>query len=136
MNMTERRDATHKTFSRWKDHSAGWDGNSCAHAWHTHLVNMGHEMPEMPVFDSPTSAIRALKERGWNNLSEMLDHFLTRIPPSAMLLGDVALVDGQDNLESILIFMAPRKFMGLDVNEDKFVLYDTDVGQMKGAWRV
>src|SRR3546814_1528003 len=64
---------------------------------------MGQKPPTLPRIRSALAAKKALKERGWASVSDMLDSILVRIPPAMMQLGDVATVEGDQGLDALFV---------------------------------
>lgn len=137
MELERRRVATEKTLARYRGKVFDWrTGITCVHLARAHLRNMGHKPPTLPRFRSPLGAKKALKERGWVSVEAMLDSMLPRIVPAQMLLGDLAIVPGQDGMDSILVSAGPLKLMGWHPETGDFVLYDDGISAVTGAWRV
>lgn len=137
MELERRRLATQATLDRYRGKVFDWStGITCVHLARYHLKNMGHKPPTMPRFRSALGAKKVLKERGWASVSDMLDTMLVRIAPAQMLLGDLAIVPGQEGLDAILISAGPLKLMGWHPETGEFVLYDNGLSEVTGAWRV
>lgn len=135
--MIRRRDASEKTMARYRKKTFDWKtGVHCVGLAHFHLRNMGHKVPTVPRIRSALSAKRAMTERGWASVTEMLDSLLPRIFPAQMLLGDLCVVPGEDGFDSILICAGPQKVMGWSAIDGTFVVYDGGIGDITGAWRV
>lgn len=136
--MDRRRVATQKTLERYRGKTFDWSrGVTCVHLARFHLKNMGHKPPTLPRFRSALGAKKALKERGWTSVENMLDSLLPRLPaPAFMRLGDLAIVEGQDGLDCILVSAGPLKLMGWHPETGAFVVYDGGIDQVTGAWRV
>lgn len=134
MELERRRIATQKTLDAWRGRTFDWaTGSTCAHLAHDHLTNLGHDLPPMPAFTTSTGAIRALKERGWSTVEEMLDSLLEPIAPARMLVGDIGIIPGQDGLESIVISTG---FKMMAWHQDgRFVLSCDGIEALQGAWR-
>jgi hypothetical protein len=136
MKLTERAKRTKKTLSKFEGRGFKWDGGAtCIHLFRTHLKNMGHKVPVVPRFYSALSAKRAMTEAGFDDLEQMADSFLERIPPASMLLGDVALMEGDEIFDAIVIAVgAGGKVIGW--HEDATALAPLVPLQFKAAWRV
>lgn len=135
--LERRRIATEKTLGRYRRKVFDWrTGITCVHLARFQLKNMGHKPPTLPRIRSALGAKRALKERGWGSVEAMLDALLPRIAPAQMLLGDLAVVPGQDGLDCILVSAGPLKLMGWHPESGAFVLYDDALAEVTGAWRV
>lgn len=137
MELERRRVATEKTLKRYRGKVFDWaKGITCVHLARHHLRNMGHKPETLPRFRSALAAKRALRERGWSSVEAMLDSMMPRIAPAQMLLGDMAIVPGQDGLDCILVSAGPLKLMGWHPETGQFVLYDDGISEVTGAWRV
>lgn len=148
-----RRSATQATRDRFYGAAFDWAaGMHCVKLAAVHLRNMGHRPPALPKVTSPEAAHRALAARGWDSVAAMLDSLLERIPPAMMLPGDLAVVDGDEGFESVLVYLGPRKLMGwlprgleavFEVAEDGtplrttegVVIFAAGLGEVKAAWR-
>lgn len=134
--LVRRRDATQQTLDRFRGLDFDWSSMTCVHLAHAHLSEMGHDLPKIPDFDSALGAARAMKERGWESVSDMLDEFLPRIAPASMLLGDLALIKGAGGLDAIFICAGPLKVFGWRDDAPDLVVLDVSFGELEGAWRV
>lgn len=112
--LAKRAAATQKTFDKFRGVPFSWEGASCAHLLRSHLRNMGHRPPKMPKFQSAVGAARALKGMGADNLSGLcLVLGLIEIPPAKAIVGDVAVLPGEDGpFDAIVICAGNGKFMG------------------------
>ena len=134
--MLRRQAATEATLKRYRHEKRDWKREiSCVHMAHFHLRQMGHEPPEMPEIRSPLAARKALKKRGWKDVSAMLDEVLPlkRIAPMQMLLGDLVVVRGNQGFDAILLH-AGNEAMGW--HEDSNRMVPMIVHEYVGAWRV
>lgn len=137
IELERRRIATEKTLGRYRHKVFDWSaGITCVHLARFHLKNMGHKPPTLPRFRSALGAKKALKERGWASVAEMLDSMMPRIAPAQMMLGDLAIVPGDSGLESILVCAGPFKLLGWHPEDGTFVVYDGGNAEVEGAWRV
>jgi hypothetical protein len=142
MKLIERKKRTEKTLAKFRGRGFKWDGGAtCIHLFRTHLKNMGHKVPVVPRFTSALSAKRAMDVAGFKDLEALADSFLQRIPPSMMLLGDVALMesdlffDDQKLFDAFVISAGPGgKVMGW--HSDAPALANMEAFQIKAAWRV
>lgn len=139
MNPDDRRIATQLTLDAWRGRPFDWDSTrdgTCVHLLAAHLTNMGHDVPEIPPFDTMREAIRALHDHGWENLTEMMDDLLPRRPsPAFMRLGDVALAPGDGPLDAIFICAGPLKVFGWREGFDELVVQDVGLDRLIGAWQ-
>lgn len=130
-----RRIATKTTLATMRGNVASFEGESCLHFAHAHLIALGHDLPEIPAFNSARGAAKAMKTRGWASVEDMLDQYLDRIEPAQMLLGDIATTEGEGGLASILICAGPHKLMGWLPERQGFALFDGGLDEVTGAWR-
>ena len=136
-NLLHRKAATQRTLNTHRGQVFDWsEGVTCVHLLRDHLIEMGHDVPEIPPFDTALGAARALQERGWASVSDMLDEFLERIPPARMMLGDVAVAQGAGGLDAIFICAGPLKVFGWRDDAPDLVLLDVSLDELEGAWRV
>lgn len=132
-----RKEATQATLDKFKGQPFDWsEGRHCVRLAHFHLRQMGQKPPTLPRIRSALAAKRALKERGWASVSDMLDSILVRIPPAMMLTGDIVTVPGADGLDAIFICAGPRKFIGWREDVEECVILDVEMHQIAMAWRV
>lgn len=138
IEMERRRDATQQTLDAWRGQSFDWNSahsGTCAHLLHAHLVNMGHEPPTVPDFDTPLGAVRALKNMGHESLIDLLDDLLPRRPSVGfMRLGDVALAPGDGPLDAVFICAGPLKVFGWHESRNDVVVMDVALDKLLGAW--
>ena len=134
--LLRRQKATEATLAKYRQRELDWrDRSSCVHMARYHLRQMGHRPPPMPDIRSALGAKRALKKKGWADVPEMLDAVLpgARIPPLAMLLGDLAVVRGEGGLDAILLHAGNE---ALGWHEDGSGMVPMIVREYVGAWRV
>lgn len=134
--LIKRRNATQATLDAYRGVGFDWSCSSCVHLLHTHLSNAGYVLPEMPDINGPTSALRALRENGWETVSDLLDAFCEPIPPAMMKMGDVALFESAAGLDAIFICAGPHKMFGWREDHNDLVTVDVTLDMLKGAWRV
>lgn len=111
---------------------------SCVHLARSHLVKMGHRPPPLPRIRSLIGARRALKERGWADVIEMLDAQpgLVRIAPAEMLPGDLAVLASDDAIGAIFLCAGPHKLIGWREDAPAMIVLDLSFDQISAAWRV
>src|SRR3546814_3018233 len=96
---------------------------------------MGRKPPTLPRIRSALAAKKALKERGWASVSDMLDSILVRIAPALMQLGDVATVEGDQGLDALFVCAGPNRLFGWREDEEGAVVLEVTFDQVKGSWR-
>lgn len=132
--LLRRKEATEKTLEKYRDKPFSWkDGFTCIHMLRFHLRQMGHKPPTLPRIKSALAAKRALTDRGWKDVGEMLDTLLPRITPAQMVLGDVALFESEDGFGAITISLG-GKVMGWHPDYEGMTALEPI--QIAGAWRV
>lgn len=132
--LVHRQAATEKTIKRYDGKAFDWGaGITCVHLARFHLRNMGHRPPTLPRFRSALMARRAMQERGWGSVAEMLDSMLPRIAPAQMILGDMAILPG-DGMDAILICVGPRRLFGWHEDSEVPVMQEPDISKVVGAW--
>lgn len=136
IDLLTRQAATQRTLNRFRGVDFDWSSMTCVHLAHAHLTEMGHVLPDIPAFDSALNAARAMRDRGWASVADMLDAHLTRITPASMLLGDITLIEGAGGLDAIFICAGPLKVFGWREDAPDLVLLDVSFGELQGAWRV
>ena len=134
--LIRRKIATQRTLDRFRGVEFDWSAVTCVHLAHAHLSEMGYDLPEIPQFDTALGAARALQANGWSSVSDMLDSHLMRIAPAQMVLGDLALGQGDGVLDGIFVCAGPLKVFGWREDTPDLVLLDVGLGELKGAWRV
>lgn len=136
-DLVRRADATRATMVRYRTRAFAWDKRAtCIHMARFHLRQMGHRPPTIPDIRSPLSARRALLATGHDSLAELLDSLLPRITPAAMLVGDLALFEGDPEsggLDSIGV-CAGDKLLGWHA-DDPSGIKPLIVSSFIGAWR-
>ncbi|MBB3034062.1 DUF6950 family protein [Alteriqipengyuania lutimaris] len=135
-DLLRRQHATEATLAKYRERPLDWASRTtCVHMARFHLRQMGHRPPPMPDIRSALGARRALKKRRWDDVAAMLDAVLpgARIAPLAMLLGDLAVVRGDQGLDAILLH-AGNEALGWHENGSRIV--PMIVHEYVGAWRV
>lgn len=138
-DMLRRKAATEATMAKYRNRIWSWEhAVSCVHMLRSHMRRMGHRPEPLPRVRSHVAALRALKAKGWSSVADLLDAQpgLQRIPPAAMLLGDVAVVKSEDGLGAIFICTGPHKLIGWHDGAEGMVVVDIPLDQIDGAWRV
>ena len=111
---------------------------TCVHMARFHLRAMGHKPEPLPSrVRSPIGARRALLERKWASVADMLDAQpgLARIAPAMMILGDIAVAPSEDGVGSILICAGPQKLIGWHDLVEGMAVLDIPFDQLVGLWR-
>lgn len=135
-DLLRRQAATAATLSRYRHKAFDWrSGVTCVHLARFHLKQMGHKVPTVPRFRSEFAGLRAMKTRGWENVSDMLDSMLDRISPAAMMLGDLVVLESSDGIGSIMVSADSSKLLGWREDADQMIVLDVAPHELGGAWR-
>lgn len=140
MNLAERAAATKATYNRFLGKPFSWRGGTCIHVLRFHLRQMGHRPPVIPQFRSAIGAATALKSQGVDDLPGLCRKLgLVEITPAAMIIGDVAILPGDDGridgIMGALVICAGNKFMGWHGAGEGFEPIDDLAPHVKAAFR-
>jgi hypothetical protein len=136
MNLFQRAQATRPVIAQF-DRPFDWKRRTtCVHMLRAQLVAMGHTPPPVPLFTSPQGAWRALRKRGHDSLSGLVDSLLPqrRIPPACMIVGDVAIAPGV--LGAVLIETGNGLIGWSDWDLSRLHEIKIDRSDLIGAWRL
>lgn len=139
--MERRRLATEKTLARFRNKPFDWTKSAtCIHLARFHAINMGHKPPTIPRFRSALGARKALRGTGHQSLESLLDGLFERIAPAFMMLGDLALVPGDNGetaMGALLIHSGGPKMLGWhDADADCLRGIGGLEPHIFGAWRL
>lgn len=108
-----------------------------------HLRNLGHKPEPLPRVRSLAGARRALSDRGWTTVIDVLDAQpgLCRVPAAALLIGDIAAVRSEEGLGSLIVCAGHGRFFGwhdtgADVGVPGMAVIAVPLDQIDAAWRV
>lgn len=138
-DLLRRQKAVQETMEKYRSRPFDWRSKAtCLHMARFHLRRMGRKPPPMPQVGSLLAAKKALKERDWLNVADMLDGIgLERIAPAMMLLGDLVAIESEDGIGSIFVAAGPNKIIGWCVEQEGLAVVDLAAPEnLKGAWRV
>ncbi|GAA4220286.1 hypothetical protein GCM10022253_24090 [Sphingomonas endophytica] len=125
--------------ARFRRRPFSWTGRrTCLHLARAQMVAFGHKPPKMPDLRSMLAAKRALTATGHAGIMELLDSLLPRIAPAGMLIGDLALMQGDDAFDAVVI-AAGGKVLGYHADDlaRGLVPIAPVVSQpFKAAWRI
>ena len=132
--LVRRQEAVQATMEKYKHRHFDWKTKAtCLHMCRFHLRRMGRKLPPLPQVGSLLAAKREMANRGWQNVGDMLDGIgLERIAPAEMLIGDLAMLEGEDGLGAIVISTG-GKVIGWHEEDAGMVVMDAL--QIAGAWR-
>ena len=136
-NLAMRATATNTTVAAFQK-PFDWDGASCIHLAHSHAINMGHMPPPLPVFRSRQGALRGLLKTGHRTLEGLMDSLFERIAPAKMLVGDLAMLPGEDRrLKAIVVFDGHLSVAGWhEACPEKLVWIKHMQADLIAAWRL
>jgi hypothetical protein len=134
IDLNARADATRRTAAKYRAKPFSWANRAtCIHLARTQLRNLGHMPPPIPDFRSALGARRALLRAGFSSVSDLLDSLLPRISPARMLVGDLAVIEGDEGFDGIVV-SAGGKMLGWN-EADASGLRILVVREYLGAWR-
>lgn len=139
MNLAERVAATETVIARYRNKPFDWGTTgTCIHLARMQMIAMGHKAPSVPAFRSAIGAGKALKKAGFDTLADLLDTLLPRIPPAAMLVGDLAIMPGGSGFDAVVIGAGGKVIGYHDDYLDRGVVNVIPEGPAPfiGAWRL
>lgn len=149
--MLRRQAATQATEVRYRGHLLDIKArNDCMHMALSHAKAMGVKVPRVPPLRGWKSSLRVMAQMGFTTMADVMDHCgFERIPPAAMLMGDIAWRGVPDDAEEfsadparmggLLVCVGPHKLMGWFANPEtqgKMVVMDMSFDQLDAAWRL
>lgn len=138
--LVRRQLAIAKTMKRFGGKAFRLGANDCAKLAAFHLKAMGHRnLPTTGNYDSEFGAAKQVKKLGFDNLEQLFDELLERIPPAAMLPGDLAMPPSDPDapaskLGTVMVMASGRKFLGWHPDFEQLALME--LLQIDAAWRV
>ncbi|MAM40647.1 MAG: hypothetical protein CL949_19580 [Erythrobacter sp.] len=131
IDLEARRVATEATLAKYRGRRLDYARADCVRMIRFHLLQLGHKPPPMPRYRSIVGARRAYLQAG--GLVTVLDGLLPRIPHARMVLGDVAVLDGDSEMDAAVICVG-HKVIGW--HQDSEQLENLVPLEIKAAWRV
>ena len=116
--MVKRQRALEATMHRFAGQNFKIGKADCIQLVRFHLVKMGHrKLPATGKYRGETGAKAALQSQGVETVEALLDKYLERIPPAAMLPGDIGLVEAEEGAPAwragtVVIQLPGKKFLG------------------------
>lgn len=139
VDLEQRRVRTERVIARFRDRPFSWTGRrTCVHLARAQMLALGHKSPKMPDLRSALGAKRALLATGHDDLAGLLDSLLPRIAPAAMLIGDLALMEGDDMFDAVVV-CAGGKVLGYhadDLARGLVAIEPVAAQPFKAAWRL
>lgn len=137
--MLRRQQAVAATEGRFGGKAFDWrKGATCVHLARFHLRKMGRKVPALPSVRSMLGAKRALTQRGWSDVADLLDGIgLERIAPAFLRLGDLVVLGSEDELGSIFVSTGESMFIGWADEIGPLARVEVfNPDGLRGAWRV
>jgi hypothetical protein len=136
--LVRRAKAIEATMDRFGGKPFKIGSNDCVKLARFHLTKLGHKLPSTGHYTTVAGAAAALKKQGVKNLAQLLDKYLERIPPAAMLPGDIAMPPSEPDapaskLGTIMVMASGHKLIGWHPDVDMLALME--VSQIDAAWR-
>lgn len=130
--------ATNATAKHFSGTPFDWDGASCIHLAHVHAINMGHDVPPLPMFRTRQGALRALCKTGHRTLECLMDSLFPRIAPAQMLVGDIGMLPGEDRrLRALVIYDGHKSVAGWhEADPSSLVWIKNMQSDLIAAWRL
>lgn len=145
-DLVRRQRALEKTRDKFAGRSIDLGVTDCVILVRAHLKAMGHKkVPAPGKYRTPVQAAARIKEvckavgADGVGLVPLLDALLERIPPAAMLPGDIGMVDREDGPLGVdvgsLVISVGTKFWGWHPDDERFALIEPNGMPFKAAWR-
>jgi hypothetical protein len=144
--LVKRQRALEKTRDKFAGRVFELGVSDCAILVRAHLKNMGHKnVPAPGKYRTPVEAGKAIKaacakvKAKGTGLVPLLDALLERIPPAAMLPGDIGMVEREEGPLGVdtgsLVISVGTKFWGWHPDDERFALIEPHGMPFKAAWR-
>lgn len=138
-DLIRRQEALEKTQRKYRGKPCILGKYDCVLMLRSHLVAMGHKgLPRPGKYSDAKGAKRELVKQGAKTLEELVDQWLARIPPAAMLPGDVALVPSEPDETSVgggtIVIGAGHKFLGWHPDAETLAVIEP-LRPPSAAWR-
>lgn len=140
IDLAARIAATEGVIARF-DKPFDWAGANCIRLARAQGVALGHDLPPVPVFRTALGARRALKKRGFDSVSAMLDYYFLRLDtPARAIAGDLVVgpASEEHGLEAVGIADGTGKVVGWH-EAIEYRRLDTILqanAHLTGAWRL
>lgn len=134
--MERRRDAAQATLDRFKDKPFEFGTSDCARLVAFHLRQIGKpvKVAKAGSYKSLLGATRALKRLGFDNLSDLMDSHLERLPaPAFAIAGDVIAMPGEEGPGALSVCMGNGRALGFHADAAGAVIMEPR--EMLAAWR-
>lgn len=135
--MIRRVAAAQATLNEFRDRPFRWGHSDCARLAASHLRRLGYKvrLPAKGRYGTPRSALKALRDRGFENLGEALDAVgLKRIAPLDAAAGDIVQGASGDAFGALGVALGNGRLIGYHEHASgAAVLQQLD---LVCAWRV
>lgn len=128
--LLRRHAALEATLAKYRGKKLDFKTADCVRMARFHLLKMGHKPPKLPHYSSLTGALRALRKAG--GMVAVLDRILPRIPYALMAPGDLAVLEGDHEMDAVVICVG-HKVIGWHEDADEMV--NLIPREIKAAWR-
>lgn len=132
--LIRRQTALAYVLNKYKGSPCDFATADCVRMTRTMLVKMGRKPPAMPDYRNISGARNALKAAGFDNLTGLFDSLLERVPPAAMLPGDIAVMPDEHGLGAAVIAVGNGRVIGWHEDGAEAVIIQPH--QIDAAWRV
>jgi hypothetical protein len=113
LDLAERARRTEAVVAKYRTRAFSWrDRATCLHLARAQMRALDMRPPPMPDFRSPLSARKALKRAGHETVAGLLDSLLPRIAPLSMIVGDLAVLPGEDAFQAVVIHGGGTQMLG------------------------
>jgi hypothetical protein len=139
MNLAERAAATDAVVRKFRNKPFDWrTASTCIHLARAQAVALGHTPPPVKRFYSALGARRALRDKGFETVTDLLDATFPgcRIPPAAMLVGDLAVLPGADGIDAVVICGGTKMLGWHEAGGNTLAVIDVSRGDIAAAWRL
>jgi len=133
--LIRRQFATQTTLTQFGDKVLDWENVDCLKMAMGHASNLGHPLIcKIPNYRTATGALKALKKAGYSSMEDLMKSNFNEIPAAFAILGDLVLMEGSHNLDSICLYSDRRKVFGWDETLDGMKVIVPH--KIKGVYRV
>ena len=122
MNAATRAQAVQSALKKYRGKPFSWGCNDCLNLARTVLVKIGAKgLPKIPPYKSELTAIRRLKEQGYDTLESLLSAYCIEIPPAWAVVGDIGVIEGDCALPALVV-SAGGKWLGWPADHPTFAV--------------
>lgn len=135
-HMVRRVDAAQATLEQFRDKPFRLGQHDCVRLVAAHLRRLGYQvrLPSKGSYATPRSALKALRDRGFETVADAIDSMgLERIPVATALVGDIVCGAAEDPLGALGVMLGNGRIVGY--HEDLPGASVLQVRHMAAAWR-